>query len=61
MCVTDSQGEAAAERRELSSRLWDDLEGWDGGVGREEGSRAGVYVCTWLIHFTVQQKLNTTL
>ena len=39
--------------------LCEDLEGWDREGGREaqEGGDMGVYVCTWLIHFGVQQKL----
>lgn len=34
--------------RELSSALCDDLEGRDGGCGRE-----GIYVYIWLIHVVV--------
>ena len=39
--------------------LCDDLEGWDREDGREtkEGGDMGTYVCIWLIHFGVQQKL----
>ena len=39
--------------------LCDDLEGWDREGGREahEGGDMGIYVCIWLIHFVVQQKL----
>ena len=40
--------------------LCDDLEGWDREDGREmqEGGDMGTYVCIWLIHFAVQQKLT---
>ena len=40
--------------------LCDDLEGWDREGGREaqEGGDMGIYVCRWLIHFVVQQKLT---
>ena len=40
--------------------LYDDLEGWDREDGREvqEGGDMGIYVCIWLIHFVVQQKLT---
>ena len=40
--------------------LCDDLEGWDKEGGREaqEGGDVGIYVCIWLIHFFVQQKLT---
>ena len=40
--------------------LYDDLEGWDREDGREvqEGGDMGAYVCIWLIHFSVQQKLT---
>ena len=40
--------------------LCDDLEGWDREDGREaqEGGDMGKYVCIWLIHFGVQQKLT---
>ena len=41
--------------RELSSRLSDDLEGWDGGIGRLK--KEGIYVYIQLIHIVVQQKL----
>ena len=39
--------------------LWDNLEEWDREGGREvqEGGAMGIYVCIWLIHFVVQQKL----
>ena len=40
--------------------LCDDLEGWDGGGGGRF-KREGVYVYMWLIHFLVQQEINTTL
>ena len=37
-----------------------DLEGWDREGGREtqEGGDTGIYVCIWLTHFAVQQKLR---
>ena len=40
--------------------LCDDLEGWDREGAREtqEGGDMGTYVCIWLIHFGVQQKLT---
>ena len=40
--------------------LCDDLEGWDREDGREaqEGGDMGTYVCIWLIHSGVQQKLT---
>ena len=41
--------------------LCDDLEGWDREGGREAqegGGDMGIYVCIWLIHFAVQQKLT---
>ena len=40
--------------------LCHDLEGWDKECGREaqEGEDMGTYVCIWLIHFVVQQKLT---
>ena len=40
--------------------LCDDLERWDREGGREvvEGGDMGTYVCIWLIHFVVQQKLK---
>ena len=40
--------------------LCDDLEGWDKEGGREAQERGdmGIYVCIWLIHFVVQQKLT---
>ena len=36
------------------------VEGWDREDGREaqEGGDMGTYVCIWLIHFVVQQKLT---
>ena len=39
--------------------LCDHLEGWDREVGREaqEGGDMGMYVCIWLIHFAVRQRL----
>ena len=46
-CKIHSQWEAAAEHREISSVLRDDLEGWDSEGGREaqEGGDVGIYVC----------------
>ena len=40
--------------------LCDDLEGWDreGGRDAQEVGHMGTYVCIWLIHFGVQQKLT---
>ena len=40
--------------------LCNDLEGWDREDGREaqEGGDMGTYVCMWLIHFGVQQRLT---
>ena len=40
--------------------LCDDLEGWDREDAREAqgGGDMGTYVCTWLTHFGVQQKLT---
>ena len=40
--------------------LCNDLERWDREVGREaqEEGAMGIYVCIWLIHFGVQQKLT---
>ena len=40
--------------------LCDDLEGWNREDGREvqEGGDMGTYVCIWLIHFVIQQKLT---
>ena len=40
--------------------LCNDLEGWDreGGGEAQEGGDVGIYVCIWLIHFVVQQKLT---
>ena len=40
--------------------LCDDLEGWDKEGGREDQEEGDieVYVCIWLIHFVVQQKLT---
>ena len=44
----------------MSSVLCDDLEGWDREDGREaqKGGDMGIYVCIWLIHFGVRQKLT---
>ena len=40
--------------------LCDDLEGWAREDWRQaqEGGHMGTYVCIWLIHFVVQQKLT---
>ena len=40
--------------------LFDDLVEWDREGGREAqgGGDMGIYVCMWLIHFGVQQKLT---
>ena len=41
--------------------LYDDLEGWDSredGREAQEGVGMGIYVCIWLIHSVVQQKLT---
>ena len=40
--------------------LCNDLEEWDREGGREDqgGGDVGIYVCMWLIHFAVQQKLT---
>ena len=38
------------------SVLCDEPEGWDREA--QEGGDMGVYVCIWLIHFVVQQKLT---
>ena len=48
------------KHRGISSVLCDDLEGWDREGGREtqEGADMEIYVCIWLIHFVVQQKLT---
>ena len=45
----------------VSAGLRDDLDGRDGGGQWESGreiQQRGVYVCTQLIHFAVQQKLR---
>jgi len=54
-CVKHSQQEAAEEHRELSSALWDDLEGWDGSEVGGGLQREGMCVYVSLIHFIVQQ------
>ena len=41
-----SSDEPAVQHRELSSVLCDDLDGWDGGVGWEGGSRGRAYMYT---------------
>ena len=59
-CKIDSQWEAAAQHREISSVLCDHLEGWDRDGGREtqEGGDMGIYVYVQLIHFVIKQKLT---
>ena len=59
-CKTDSQWEAAASHREITSVLCDHLEGWDreGGSETQEGGDMGIYVYLELIHFVIQQKLT---
>ena len=37
--------------------LHGDLDGWDG-CGGKEGQRQRVYVCIWMTHVVVQQKLT---
>jgi len=59
MCKADSQWEAVAEHRKLSSTLCDDLRGGMDGGGKKVQERGGMYVHIWLIHFVVQQKQNT--
>ena len=55
MCKADSQWEAVAEHRKLSSTLCDDLRGGMG-CGRD-APREGIHVYTWLSR-VVQQKLT---
>ena len=45
---------------EISLVLCVHLEEWyrEGGRGMQEGGDMGIYVCIWLIHFVVQQKLT---
>ena len=43
MCETDSEWEPAVQHRELSSVLCDDLEEWDGVVGRRPKRRGYMY------------------
>ena len=59
-CKIDSQWEAAAQHREISSLLCDHLEGWarDGGRETQEGGDTGTYVYVQLIHFVIKQKLT---
>ena len=42
-CRMDGFGEAAVQHRELRSVLCDDLEGWDGRMGRGSRGRAYMY------------------
>ena len=46
--------------REISPVLCYDLDRWNREGRREalEGKDMGIYVCIWLIHFVVQQKLT---
>lgn len=46
MCKADRQQEAAAEHRELSTVLRDELEGWDGGGRGGESQEVGGYMYT---------------
>ena len=59
-CKIDSQWEAAAQYREISSVLCDHLEGCDreGGRQMQEGGDMEIYVYVQLIHFVIQQKLT---
>ena len=59
-CKIDSQWEAAAQHREISSVLCVHLEGWgrEGGGEMQEGGDMGIYVYLQLIHFVIQQKLT---
>ena len=56
----DHWWEAAAQHREISSVLCDELEGWDREGGREaqKGEDMGIYVYIQLIQLVVQQKLT---
>ena len=58
-CKIDSWWDAAAQHREISSVLWDQLEGWDREGGREtqEGGDTGIYVYVQMIHFVIKQQL----
>ena len=55
VCKVGSCGEAAAQRRELSSVPCDDPEGWDGGVLRERLQREGIRVYLQLIHVVISR------
>ena len=59
-CKIDSQWEAAAQHREISSVLCDHLEGWDREGGREtqQGGDMGIYVYVQPIHSVIKQKLT---
>ena len=59
-CKIDSQWEAAAQYRAISSVRCDHLRGWDREGGREtqEGGDMGIYVYVYLIHFVIKQKLT---
>ena len=59
MCKIDSQWEAAIWRRELSSGLCDDLEGWHGrGKEAQEGGDICIYIAESLYCIA---EANTTL
>ena len=60
MCKVDSQWEHAIKRKELSSVLCDDLEGWTRGSRRDvqEGEDVCIYIADSL-HCT--EDTNTTL
>ena len=59
-CKINSQWEAAAQHRDISSVLCDHLEGWDREGEREmqEGGDMGIHVYVQLIHFAIKQKLK---
>ena len=59
-CKIDSQWEAAAQHREISSVLCDHLEVWgrEGGRQTQEGGHMGIYVYIQLIHSVIKQKLT---
>ena len=59
MCEVDGQWEAAAQHREPSSVLRDDVEGRDRGMGGRL-KKAGRYVCLWLIHIVDLEKEMAT-
>ena len=59
-CKVDSQWEATAQHREISSVLCDHLEGWDREVRREMqvGVDMGIYAYVQLIHLVIKKKLT---